>query len=276
MVAWTRFHSGGSGRLLSVALIAVVQWLIPVPALAVDWQELAGADRLFTTAGLRGCFVLLDVNANRLSGHDPARAATRFIPASTFKIANTLIGLDAGAVANVDEVLPYGGKPQPFKTWEHDMSLRAAIKISNVPIFQELARRIGQVRMREGIARIGYGNGDIGSVVDRFWLQGPLKISAIEQARFLARLAQGQLPFPAAAQEQVRDIVELERGEGWILYGKTGRSTAQTPDLGWWVGWVKKGDRIYSFALNVDLPPSSDPIVRINLGKSLLHAAGVL
>lgn len=50
--------------------------------------------------------------------------------------------------------------------------------------------------MRANVSRLGYGNAEIGQVVDNFWLVGPLKISAMEQTRFLLRLAQ-ELPFPA-------------------------------------------------------------------------------
>src|SRR5690606_10185028 len=119
-----------------------------------------------------------------------------FVPASTFKIPNTLIGLATGAVKSVDEIFPYGGQPQPFKTWEKDMGLREAITLSNVPVYQELARRIGLERMQLNLLNMDFGNNEIGTVVDRFWLDGPLKISAVEQTRFLAKLAQGQLLFP--------------------------------------------------------------------------------
>lgn len=111
----------------------------------------------------------------------------RFLPASTFKIPNSLIELSVGAVRSVDEVLPYKGPSQPFvKAWAKDMGRREAISLSNVPIYQELARRIGLDRMRENIVRMDYGNKEVGASVDSFWLSGPLKISAVEQALFLA------------------------------------------------------------------------------------------
>jgi beta-lactamase class D len=112
---------------------------------AFDWQDSPVIGKLFNSSNVKGTFVLYDPGANRFIGHDRVRAGTRFIPASTFKIPNSLIGLSSGAVKSVDEVLPYGGKPQPIKAWEHDMGLREAIKISNVPIYQELARRIGSI-----------------------------------------------------------------------------------------------------------------------------------
>ncbi|MDD2761635.1 MAG: penicillin-binding transpeptidase domain-containing protein [Methylomonas sp.] len=192
---------------------------------ALDWRDSPAIGKLFADAGVQGTFVLYDADAKAFIGHDRVRAETRFVPGSTFKIANSLIGLSVGAVKDVDEVLPYGGKPQPFKAWERDMSLREAIKISNVPVYQELARRISLDRMRRGVAAPDYGNGEIGDVVDRFWLRGPLQISAVEQTVFLARLAQGELSFPQDVQEQVRDIIRMERGDGWILYGRPAGST---------------------------------------------------
>lgn len=257
-------------------LFAAIMLLFAAQSPALAWRDSAEIGKLFADAGAQGTFVLYDADADRLIGHDRIRAETRFIPASTFKIANSLIGLSVGAVNSVDEVLPYGGKPQSIKVWERDMSLREAIKISNVPIYQELARRIGPARMRDGVVGMGFGNAEIGGEVDTFWLVGPLKISAVEQAAFLARLARNELPFPKEAQAQVRGIVQLEQGDGWTLYGKTGWVNAQNLGIGWWVGWVLKQNHLYSFALNIDITQASDAAKRIELGKSSLKALGVL
>jgi beta-lactamase class D len=173
-------------------------------------------------------------------------------------------------------VLPYGGKPQYMKIFEQDMSLREAIKISNVPIYQELARRIGLERMKANVSKLGYGNAEIGPVVDDFWLKGPLNISAVEQTQFLARLAQGQLPFPADAQAKVREIAQLDKGEDWTLYGKTGWTGSQKPGIGWWVGWVEQGGKVYSFALNINMDNISDAPKRLEVGKASLKALGLM
>jgi beta-lactamase class D len=257
-------------------LFATVILLLASQAHALDWQNSQEVGKLFSDAGMQGTFVLYDVAADHLIGHDRVRAETRFIPASTFKIANSLIGLSVGAINSVDEVLPYGGKPQPFKAWEQDMGLREAIKASNVPVYQELARRIGLERMRDNVARMGFGNGEMDTVVDNFWLEGPLKISAVEQTQFLARLARDELPFPRDDQAKVREIVQLEQGNGWTLYGKTGSVNVPNSGIGWWVGWVIKDSHVYSFALNIDITQASDAAKRIELGKASLKALGVL
>lgn len=246
-------------------------------AQASEWNDSQAVDKLFEAAGMKGTFVLYDVQRQGYVGHDRARAQTRFVPASTYKVAHSLIGLSTGAVKSADEVLPYGGKPQRFKAWEHDMSLREAIRASNVPVYQELARRIGLQRMRANLARMDYGNGEVGQVVDNFWLVGPLEISALEQTRFLARLAQGELPFPEQVQATVRDMTLMEHGQDWELHGKTGWCFDCTPELGWWVGWVKRDERLYTFALNIDMPGGEADIgKRVELGKAALKALGVL
>jgi len=82
-------------------------------------------------------------------------------------------------------------------------------------------------------------------VVDTFWLRGALAISAVEQTRFLDRLARQLLPFPLQAQRAVREITLVEQGPGWELHAKTGWQNGPNPGVGWWVGWVEKGGRSY-------------------------------
>jgi beta-lactamase class D len=231
-------------------------------------------DTVFAEQGMPGAFVLLDVAADRMTVTNRARAERRYFPASTFKIPNSLIALETGAVKDEGEIIPYGGKPQPIKEWERDMGLRDAIRISNVPVYQEVARRVGLERMQAMVERLDYGNRTIGTVVDRFWLDGPLAISAMEQARFMARLARQQLPLSARSQTIVRDIIRLEERSGTTLYGKTGWATSVKPNIGWLVGWVERGNAVQTFALNVDMARMQDAPKRIVIVRSLLQRLG--
>jgi len=242
---------------------------------AAEWKESAELARLFKQEGVSGTFIVHDLAADRYTVHDRKRAETRYVPASTYKIPNSLIGLATGVVANVDQVLPYGGGPTRRPEWAHDMSLRDAIRISNVPVYQGLARRIGLERMRTGLRQFEYGNMDPGSVVDTFWLDGPLKISAHEQTLFLDKLVRDALPVPKAAMAAVRDILRQEGSAE--LYAKTGWGVP--PDgreIGWWVGWVVKEGKVYTFALNLDIPDDAAGAKRVPLGKASLQALGLL
>ncbi|MCH8503280.1 MAG: class D beta-lactamase [Ectothiorhodospiraceae bacterium] len=256
-------------------LLGVLLALVVFQAAAGEWRDHPAISQLFEEAGVEGTIVLYDAQSQLFIGHDRARAETRYVPASTFKVPHTLIGLATGVVEGVDEILPFGGAPQPFSVWESDMSLRDAIVVSNVPVYQGLARKIGSEGMRDRLRSAGYGNGDIGTVVDRFWLDGPLAISAMEQARFMARLAAGALPFDPDHQAAVREIVLLEENGDRALHGKTGWQNAPSPGTGWWTGWVRSGDSLYGFALNMDILDPSDAAMRLELGKASLRAAGV-
>ena len=244
---------------------------------AAPWREEPAVAALFRRAGVQGTFVLLKERSGELQGTNRARAEQRFTPASSFKIANALIGLSVGAVASVDEVIPYTGDADPFmREWLQPMGLRGAMKVSNVPVFQELARRIGLQRMGEAIGRLGYGNQQIGGDVTTFWLRGPLAISAVEQTSFLARLAHRRLPFPDQAQRQVAAITQVDAGPGWSLHAKTGWQNAPGAGVGWWVGWVQRGDRITPFALNISMAGAADAPKREQLGRASLQALGIL
>ena len=239
-------------------------------------EEVPALNESFAAAKIQGTFVLYDLEQNVWRVHDASRARQRFVPASTFKIANSLIGLDCGAVKDVDEVLPYGGQPQPFPAWEHDMGLREAIRLSAVPIYQELARRIGLKRMRAGVQALAYGNQEIGTVVDRFWLDGPLQISAVEQTEFLGRLVQGKLPVKPETLAAVEEITLQEKTPVYELHYKTGWSFDQKEPVGWTVGWVLKDGKYYPFALNLNPIGDEDIPKRVPLVKACLEVFGVL
>jgi len=257
------------------SLFAVILATMPVLSNA-KWTESPDIAELFHEAKVTGTFVVLDTRSGERTGYNEKRALTQYVPASTFKIANTLIGLSVGAVSNVDTVVEYGGHPQPIKEWERDMSLREAIEMSNVAIYQTLARRIGLERMASFVRRFDYGNMEIGQTVDRFWLDGPLRISAVEQTAFLAKLAAGSLPIDRQVQAQTEEILLKAQGEGWGLWAKSGWQNAPNSGVGWWVGWVRSRGVNYPFALNIDIESSEMAAIREPLSKACLRSLGLL
>ncbi|MEV4006675.1 penicillin-binding transpeptidase domain-containing protein [Actinomadura sp. NPDC049753] len=151
-----------------------------------------------------------------------------------------------------------------------------AVRISNAAAFQVIARRVGLQRERQWLHRLGYGNRQTGTTVDRFWLDGPLKISAVEQTRFMERLAAERLPASRANQRTVRDLIKQEEKDGYALYAKSGWQNAPDPGTGWWAGWVEHGGRVHTFALNIDIAKDGDAGKRATVARELLKRLSAL
>jgi beta-lactamase class D len=143
---------------------------------------------------------------------------------------------------------------------------------SNLAIFQPLARHVGLPRLEAEaeLARLNYRSAGTGGSVGRFWLDGGLVIRAVEQARFLADLARGALPYSAGTQDTPR----LESNPTWALHGKTRSPTYPEPGIGWWLDWVNKGERGYAFAQNMDMKDAADAGRLVALGRACLTALG--
>lgn len=241
-------------------------------------KDVAIIDSNFQTENATGTFVIYDVHKNLFTTYNAERSQHTYPPASTFKIPNSIIGLYTQAIKNTDEVFyKYDGFKMFLESWEKDTNLREAIKVSHLPAYQELARKIGLEKMQENITNLNYGNMIIGSQIDTFWLQGPLEINAIQQTEFLAKLATNQLPYPKNIQQSVQEIIKLEEGKNCTLYGKTGWTGRNAkPSIGWFVGWVDCNGKIYSFALNMDTKDPSDLPKRQIITKKILTSLNLL
>ncbi|MCW5725394.1 MAG: class D beta-lactamase [Maricaulaceae bacterium] len=244
---------------------------------AAHAQEL---DALLRDAGVTGAVIVHRVSDGREWTGGGARLDERFIPASTFKIPNSLIILQTGVAADPDaEMLVWDGEPRRFEIWNQDQTLRQAFARSTVWAYQEWARRVGHDRMAEWMARLDYGNGGAGGEddIDRFWLEGPLEISAREQAGFLARLHARDLPFDAEVMETVIAMMVVEEGEGWTLRGKTGWRFGGDPDVGWFAGWAERDGEAWIVALNIDMPePAAQTRLRVEIARRALALAGAV
>ncbi len=202
--------------------------------------------------GLNGAFVLYDQNANSWLRYNPERCRTRYSPASTFKIPNSLIGLETGVIPDQHYVIPWDSVHRNFEAWNRDHDLQSAIASSVVWYYQELARRVGEQRMKAFVEKIGYGNMDISGGIDEFWLGRTLEISADEQVDFLRRLRANALPFSVRSLDIVKEILVLEKTERYTLRGKTGFTDFDgNHAVGWFVGYIETPQNCRFFACNI-------------------------
>lgn len=202
--------------------------------------------------------VIYNRETNAVININPERSSQRFAPCSTFKIYNSLIGLELALIKSVDSPwYEWDGRPRFIEGWNHNLTLREAFRVSCVPAYQILARQIGEERMKSFIEKIGYGTKDISAGIDIFWLNRPgtkpIKISADEQIDLLNRFLDGTLPFKEENVASVREIMKVVETEKGTLYGKTGSDMDEDDkwSLGWFVGFLETTDATYVFACNI-------------------------
>lgn len=223
-----------------------------------------------------GVLVTYDGKNFQKYGNDLSRADQRYIPASTFKMLNALIGIQHHKTSP-NEVFKWDGQKRAFRSWEKDLTLAEAMQASAVPVYQELARRIGLELMAREVKRVGYGNQNIGTQVDNFWLVGPLEITPVEEVKFAYALAKQQLPFDPSTQHQVRDMLLIENIQGTRIYAKSGWGMDVNPQVGWWTGWVEQPNgQVTAFSLNMEMKKAEHADARKAIVYQALQQLGLL
>lgn len=226
---------------------------------------------VFNQYAVEGTFVMQELHANKTYFYNKNRSSIRFIPASTFKILNSLIALETGAIVDTNVIIKWDGIERSIKPWNRDHNMRTAIQVSAVWFYQELARRIGEERMQDFVNKADYGNKDISGAIDLFWLDGGLRISAQEQVHFLKKLYENNLPFSPPVLAKVKDILVVDQGPDYVLRAKTGWGGDAKPQIGWYVGYLEKGSEVYFFALNIDINKDEDSKARVGIVRKIFH-----
>lgn len=203
--------------------------------------------------GYNAAIVIYDFNGNNYFRYNAERCAERFLPASSFKIANSLIGLETGVIDDAEFIIPWDSVKTWNDNWNRDHTLRSAIKYSVVPYYRELARRVGRETSQHYLNIFDYGNKTIGEREDLYWLDNSLIISADEQILFLKKLYANKLPVSQRSIDIVKDITIVDSTESYVLHAKTGGGKKEDGTfIGWYVGFLETGDNAYMFALNID------------------------
>jgi beta-lactamase class D len=248
-------------RVLLVFLaIAIINIGLMTSASAADFvvrEDLGKYFGEFTT----GTFVMYDEANNQYIVFNRPQSIKRLSPCSTFKIYNSLAGLETGVLdkGDVYTLFKWNGKQYTFPAWNHDQTLASATRDSVVWYFQELASRIGTERLQAFLDKIEYGNRDISGGLTTFWLRSSLQITAQEQVDLLYRLYAGKLLVSSENVEIVKKNITLSDSNGIRFMGKTGSGFQDGKwILGWFVGCIEKQGNRYFFATNIQAPDGAN------------------
>jgi beta-lactamase class D len=240
-----------------------------------EWPEL---NQAFEAERVTGTIALVDTQDGVVGCSNLKKCQTAVTPASTFKIPHSMVALETGVVEGPDTLLPWSHQTYTNNDWNQDLTFRDAFRLSCVPCYRAIARKLGDATEQDWLNKLGYGNRSIEGGVDKFWLGGGLRITALEQLDFLRRFDGDRLPISSRTADLVRDIMTIDVTESYVLRGKTG--SALPPDEPvetlWFVGWLELGERRVFFATLLDSHSGDvDPLrVRRSVTERILKSKG--
>jgi len=256
----------------------ILSFLFVIPILAqTDFYLHDNFKKYYEEYNVEGCFLLYNLNNDLMVVYNPGRCSQRFIPASTFKIFNSLVALETGVVKDEFEIIKWDSVNRFYDMWNQDLDMKYAFRYSAVWFYQKVARRIGKEKMQKYISENHYGNENISGGIDHFWLDGELRISPYEQLDFLKKLFNDILLFSKRSHTVVKNIMIFEEGDNYKIKAKTGWGIRLNNNVGWFVGWVEKDDNVYFFVNNCQTTePDNNYSARIEITKKILSALKIL
>ncbi len=204
--------------------------------------------KFYDDYNVEGSFVLYNQDEAKFTFYNESQFKQPFTPASTFKICNSLIGLETGVIKDENFIISWDSVKRWVPSWNLDQDLKSAFKNSTVWYYQELARRVGGERMKYWLDKSNYGNADTSGGIDKFWLTGGLRITPEQQIDFLRRLHDNKLPFSQRSVDIVKNIMIAKDTLGYVVRAKTGWGLQDDTNIGWYVGYVEVNNKVYYFA----------------------------
>ncbi|MCA5004984.1 class D beta-lactamase [Sphingobacterium bovistauri] len=219
-------------------------------------------DDIFSKQDLKGTILVYDAKQKVYYSNDFGLAEKGYLPASTFKIANSIIAFESDVLKDENTVMKWDGQKRALPSWEKDMNVREAFQASCLPCYQEVAKNIGAKRMKTYLNKLHYNNMEVSeSTISDFWIKGNSHITPFEQIDFMQRLYTKKLPILNTTYDKMLHIFEKEKTSTYTYYGKSGWSENNSVNNGWFVGFVVKNTQAYYFALN------AEPIDQNNTSK---------
>lgn len=244
-------------------------------------QESTEIQKLFDSISLNGSVLIYDPSKDIYYSNDLEWAHSGHLPASTFKITNSIIALETGVVEDDSTMFKWDGKKRRLSFWERDMVFRDAFHLSCVPCYQDIARKIGTDRMIAFLDSFKYGNMFLDSnSIDLFWLEGESKITQFEQIAFLKKFYNSDLPIKERTENIMKRLMVIDKNDSYTISGKTGWSIRDGNNIGWFVGFVEVKEDVYYFATKVEPKEDFDmdqfASIRKKLSFEALKALGII
>ena len=233
--------------------------------------EEAHLETLFKSSGITGS-ILIESGDGVIKYQYNVNDKDSFVPASTFKIPNTLIILEEGLIKGKSDIIKWDGKKREYAPWNKNQTLESAFQYSCVWCYQFYARQISHEKYHEYLRKFNYGNYLTGSDITRFWLDGDLRVSVYDQIKFLRKVYAEELPVKNSHIKALKNIMLSEENEAYKVWSKTGWSGKD----GWFVGYVLTDNQVWFFSTHIEVNNESDLALRKKLTMESLKILKVI
>lgn len=241
-------------------------------------------EKYFTENQVTGTFGLFDNGKGIFTIYNVARFTdSAYLPASTFKIVNSLIGFETRLVKDSAAVIPWDSISRGRPACDKDLTMWDAFRESCPAWYQQLARSIGKDTMQWYLDTLGYGarfnRFTIGNNLDTFWLDNSVKVTGDEQMGLVKKLYFDQLPFTKRSHRIVRHMMLFESNSNYQLSYKTGWGNRENGNaLAWIIGWIEENKHPYFFVLQIESADKHLDMagIRMKMLKDMLKQLGFM
>jgi len=258
------YDTSKTGSMKNVILI-----LIAIIVLIAPSSAQINLSKPFEDCNIKGSITIYDLKEKKWISSDIIDSNSPTLPASTFKIINTLIALETNVVSGEEQIIKWPGSTDTIKYGYrpdiyHDMSMREAFKQSAGWAYVEMAKVIGKEQYRKYLKASHYGNVDLSVADDDFWNFGNFAISPVNQIEILRGVYEETLPFKKNSFKILKEMMIETKTKAYTIRAKTGWTRDDGKDTGWWIGYVERKDNVYFFATRL-LKDRTD--INTNFGK---------
>jgi beta-lactamase class D len=258
-------------NLSKIKLFLLITFIFNTYLMAID----SDLENIFKSKNIEETLVLQSLTTDKTYIYNEKRANLLLSPASTFKIPHTLIALNEGIISS-DSIILWDKTDKGMTPWNKDQTLESAFKFSCVWCYKEFTSKIAASKYKEYLEKLNYGNKTIGTDVSDFWLDGSLKITALEQVDFLKKLYKNDLPFKIEHINTLKNIMIEEKNENFTLRAKSGWSTRFEFESGWYVGYIETKEDVWFFATNLITHGQKDLPLRKEITMEVLKIKGII
>jgi len=206
----------------------------------------------------QGTFVLYKMNTDQYMIYNYSRAATEYAVHSTSKIFWSIIGLEEGLIKNEEELIRWDSIKYPRMGnwpggWAADQTVFTALKKSVNWYYFELLSLMTPELIEKYLNKLDYKQGFQVEKVHYFGLTYNIKKSALEQIDFLKRIYTNELKISDKTLATIKKGMLYQKTDQYTMYSRTGLGPIENGNgIGWFIGFIEKGNEVYYFALNVE------------------------